>query len=152
MADDTLQARPLASYPGRHVVATRWSDNDMYGHINNAVYYEYFDAAINTWISSHLTVGFESVPVIGIVAESGCRFHNSLSFPGLLTVGIRITRLGRSSVTYDLGVFDSHATEDTVAAATGHWVHVYVDRETGEVVPVPDVLRTAMDQLITKDN
>jgi len=135
----------LRDFPVRHVVTTRWADNDMYGHVNNAVYYAYFDAAINSWIAPHLDVPFEQVGVMGVVAESGCRFLRPLSFPGAVTIAFRIERLGRSSVSYALGAFEGEdPTDDAIACAEGHWVHVYVDRVTGLSCPIPASLKAAM--------
>ena len=135
----------LRDFPVRQVVTTRWADNDMYGHVNNAAYYAYFDAAINGWIADHLTVPFEKVDVMGVVAESGCRFLRPVSFPGDVTIGMRIARLGRSSVTYALGVFEGASpSPDAPVCAIGRWVHVYVDRATGTSCPIPEELRTAM--------
>jgi acyl-CoA thioester hydrolase len=144
--DDPYDRLPCADFPVRHVATTRWSDNDMYGHLNNAVYYELFDAAINTWTGHHGGAAFAEAPVIGVVAESGCRYHAQAAFPGPVTVGLAVTRLGRSSVTYRLGLFvgdDPHQQE--LASATGRWVHVYVDRETGRPVEIPAPLRAAME-------
>lgn len=143
---------PVAGeFPVLHVVSTRWADNDMYGHVNNAVYYAYFDAAINTWLAEHLDTPFEKVAVMGVVAESGCRFLRPVRFPGQVTIGVRIMRLGRSSVTYQLGVFEGASpAADDEARAVGHWVHVYVERESGRTCPVPDVLRAAMEPLVVQ--
>ena len=140
-----VEGAPLGDFPVRHLVTTRWADNDMYGHVNNAVYYAYFDAAINSWIAAHLDVPFEQMEVIGVVAESGCRFLRPLSFPGAVTIGFRIERLGRSSVRYALGVFEGDAPSDAApASAEAHWVHVYVDRVSGRSCPIPAPLKAAM--------
>jgi acyl-CoA thioester hydrolase len=123
-----------------HVVSatTRWSDNDMYGHLNNAVYYELFDSAINGWLISGAEVEVMSLPELGVVAESGCRFFQELEYPGKLDVGVRVERLGRTSITYALGLF---AAEREDLAALGHWVHVYIDRVSRSPVPIPPVVR-----------
>ncbi|MET0953575.1 MAG: thioesterase family protein [Aeromicrobium sp.] len=127
---------------------TRWSDNDMYGHLNNAKYYELFDTTINTWIAEHTGGDFTDKTVIGVVAESGCRFHAELSFPGHVTVGLRLERLGNSSVVYELAVFDGQDPAETLtAAATGRWVHVYIDRADKTTVPIPEDLRAALVEL-----
>ena len=115
---------------------TRWSDNDMYGHLNNAVYYELFDSAINGWLIAGADV--LALPELGVVAESGCRFFRELEYPGLLDVGVRVERLGRSSITYALGLFDAERAD---LAALGHWVHVYIDRTSRTPVPIPEVVR-----------
>lgn len=120
-------------------VPSRWSDNDMYGHVNNAVYYELFDTAINAWVLQH--VADVAGHARGVVAESACRFFASLSFPGTIVVGLRVERLGTSSVTYRLGAFRQDDPSDAPPAAIGHWVHVYVDPATLRPVPVPGPAR-----------
>jgi acyl-CoA thioester hydrolase len=148
-APDGLTSR---DFPVLWPVLTRWADNDMFGHLNNAVYYQLFDTAINGWINTNLP---DVDPVImaaqGIVAESGCRYFSELHFPQQLVVGLAITRLGRSSVTYRLGIF--RAPEEAVAAADaeeqklaalGHWVHVYIDRTSRRPVPIPDEIRSLL--------
>jgi acyl-CoA thioester hydrolase len=117
---------------------TRWSDNDMYGHLNNAVYYELFDSAINGWLIAGDVADAMEGPELGVVAESGCRFFAELAYPGRLDVGVRVERLGRSSITYALGLF---AAERAEIAALGHWVHVYIDRASRTAVPIPDRVR-----------
>ena len=116
------------------LATTRWSDNDMYGHLNNAVYYELFDSAINEWLISGVKVDVMALPELGVVAESGCRFFQELEYPGKLDVGVRLERIGRSSITYALGLF---AADREDLAALGHWVHVYIDRVSRSPVPVP---------------
>jgi acyl-CoA thioester hydrolase len=132
-----------ADFPVLWPVGTRWADNDMFGHLNNAVYYQLFDTAINAWINT--TVGLDplTTPELGIVAESGCRYFSELHFPERLTVGLAVTRLGRSSVTYRLGVFRSGDGRQPITAL-GHWVHVYVDRTSRKPVPIPDAIRSLL--------
>jgi acyl-CoA thioester hydrolase len=117
---------------------TRWSDNDMYGHLNNAVYYELFDSAINGWLITGGVADALTGPQLGVVAESGCRFFSELAYPGGVDVGVRVERLGRSSITYALGLFAAGRDE---IAALGHWVHVYIDRESRMAVPIPARVR-----------
>jgi len=117
---------------------TRWSDNDMYGHLNNAVYYELFDSAINGWLITGADVDVLALPEVGVVAESGCRFFREVEFPRTLDVGVRVERLGRSSITYTLGLFDAERED---VAALGHWVHVYIDRISRSPVPIPAAVR-----------
>jgi acyl-CoA thioester hydrolase len=128
-------------FPVLWPVGTRWADNDMFGHLNNAVYYQLFDTAINAWINTSTGVDPLSMPSLGIVAESGCRYFSELHFPESLAVGLAVTRLGRSSVTYRLGVFRAEAQPIT---ALGHWVHVYVDRTSRKPVPIPDAIRSLL--------
>lgn len=129
-----------SDFPVLWPVLTRWADNDMFGHLNNAVYYQLFDTAINGWIANEAGVDPLTIPELGIVAESGCRYFAELAFPDELSVGLAVTRLGRSSVTYRLGVFRATEAPQPIAAL-GHWVHVYVDRSTRRPVPIPETIR-----------
>ena len=139
-------------FPVLWPVLTRWADNDMFGHLNNAVYYQLFDTAINGWINTNVpAVDPVTTPAQGIVAESSCRYFSELHFPQRLVVGLAVARLGRSSVTYRLGIF--RAAEEAAAAeeageqkiaALGHWVHVYIDRTSRRPVPIPDAIRSLL--------
>lgn len=131
-------------FPVHWPVLTRWTDNDMFGHLNNAVYYALFDTAINAWINTTLELDPLQAPWLGVVAESGCRYFAELKFPDPLTVGLGVARLGNSSVTYRLSVFAADRPEAPVAAL-GHWVHVYVDRESRRPVPIPDPIRGLLE-------
>ena len=126
-------------------VTTRWADNDMYGHLNNAVYYELFDTAINGWLIAEAGVDVMALPELGVVAESGCRYLRELEFPRPLDVGVRVERLGRSSITYALGLFDAESSQ---LAALGHWAHVYVDRTTRSAVPIPAAIRDVLARAV----
>jgi len=139
-ADTTQDPRALTRAYFDHVVpaTTRWSDNDMYGHLNNAVYYQLFDSAINGWLITGAGVDVMALPELGVVAESGCRYFRELEYPRPIDVGVRVERLGRSSITYALGLFDAEADE---LAALGHWVHVYIDRTSRSTVPIPPAVR-----------
>ena len=148
MSIESGDERSLTSrdFPVHWPVLTRWTDNDMFGHLNNAVYYELFDTAINAWINTTTGIDPLTMPTLGVVAESGCRYFAELAFPEPLAVGLAVTRLGRSSVTYRLGVFQPAADRlgDGAAqpvAAVGHWVHVYVDRTSRRPVPIPEPIR-----------
>ena len=140
-APDGLTSR---DFPVHWPVPTRWADNDMFGHLNNAVYYQLFDTAINGWISAGVAIDPVTTSVQGIVAESGCRYFSELHFPERLVVGVAVTRLGNSSVTYRLGVFRAEVTEPQPIAAVGHWVHVYIDKATRRPTPVPDDIRALL--------
>jgi acyl-CoA thioester hydrolase len=135
-------------FPVLWPVLTRWADNDMFGHLNNAVYYQLFDTAINGWINTNVAIDPVTIAAQGIVAESGCRYFSELHFPERLVVGVAITRLGRSSVTYRLGIFraaeELAGGEDQKIAALGHWVHVYIDRTSRRPVPIPDAIRSLL--------
>ncbi len=126
-------------------VTTRWADNDVYGHLNNAVYYELFDSAVNGWLIADAGVDVMALPELGVVAESGCRFFREVEFPRALEVGVRVERLGRSSTTYALGLFDASSTE---IAAVGHWAHVYIDRITRSTVPIPAAIRDVLARAV----
>ncbi len=131
-------------FPVLWPVGTRWADNDMFGHLNNAVYYQLFDTAINAWINTSTGLDPITAPALGIVAESGCRYFSELHFPENLVIGVAVTRLGRSSVTYRLGVFRPQEGRAQPVTALGHWVHVYVDRESRKPVPIPDDVRALL--------
>ncbi|MFJ4658391.1 acyl-CoA thioesterase [Nocardia sp. NPDC088792] len=134
-------------YPVLWPVPTRWADNDHYGHVNNVAYYSFFDTAVNGWLIHASGTDIRDLPAIGIVAETSCKFLDSLSFPDMLKVGIRIKRLGRSSISYELAIFRD-AGDDLQLAATGTFVHVYVDNETRKPIPIPAVIRAAAEPLV----
>jgi acyl-CoA thioester hydrolase len=141
---DDERALTSRDFPVHWPVLTRWTDNDMFGHLNNAVYYELFDTAINAWINTSTDVDPITAPWLGVVAESGCRYFAELAFPDPLVVGLAVTRLGTSSVTYRLAVFAPPADTPSSVAAVGHWVHVYVDRSSRRPVPIPDPIRALL--------
>jgi len=128
-------------FPILRQITTRWADNDVYGHVNNVVYYSYFDTAVNGWLIEATGTDIRQLDAIGIVAETGCRFLAQLSFPDQVTAGLRLRHLGTSSVVYEIGLFRD---DDTAPAGVGHFVHVYVDSATRRPVPVPEVVRTAL--------
>ncbi|MCV7278775.1 acyl-CoA thioesterase [Mycolicibacterium flavescens] len=130
-----------SEFPVHWPVTTRWADNDMFGHLNNAVYYALFDTAINGWINTTVGIDPLAVPWLGVVAESGCRYLAELRFPEPLSVGLSVVRLGHSSVTYRLGLW----APDGPVAAVGHWVHVYVDRQNRRPVPIPDAVLALLE-------
>ena len=133
-----------ADFPVLRPVPTRWADNDTYGHVNNVVYYAYFDTAVNGWLMEATGTDIRLLPAIGLVAETGCRFLAPLSFPDLVVAGLRLRRLGTSSVAYDIGLFRG---EEDAPAGIGHFVHVYVDSATRRPVPVPALIRDALAAL-----
>ena len=125
-------------------VSTRWTDNDVYGHVNNAIYYEYFDSAVNRFLIEEGKLDIHTGSIIGLVVESSCRYHAPLTYPDRLEVGVRVDRLGTSAVTYGVAVFAFGAE---TAAADGTFVHVFVGRTTRRPTPIPEPLRTALDGL-----
>ncbi len=122
-------------------VATRWHDNDIYGHVNNVVYYSYFDTVVNAHAIAQGGLDIHAGPIIGLVVESGCRYHAALAFPDVIDAGLQIARLGQSSVTYRIGLF---ARGSDLAAADGHFTHVMVDRATRRPAAIPEQLRAAL--------
>ena len=126
------------------VIATRWSDNDVYGHVNNTVYYEWFDTAVNRWLVEVGLLDIELGDPIGLVVETGCSYFAPLSFPGDVEVGITVERLGTSSVTYRLGVFGAGADQPS---AQGQFTHVYVGRESRRPASLPDSWRAKLETL-----
>ncbi len=129
-----------------HAITTRWMDNDAYGHVNNVIYYSWIDTAVNRWLLDHGLLDVTGSPVVGIVAETGCRYISQITYPDDVTVGIRIAKLGRSSVRYEVGIFRA---DERSASAEAHFVHVYVDRETMRPVPIPEEVRRAMEGILT---
>ncbi len=128
--------------------ATRWADNDVYGHLNNVVYYEFFDSAVNGWLIDATGVDIRDLPAIGVVAETSCRYLREISFPGDVSASLALARLGTSSVVYQLGVFAYEDGElDPRPRALGRFVHVYVDAQTRRPVPVPEPVRAALAAL-----
>lgn len=128
-------------------IPTRWMDNDVYGHVNNVVYYSYFDTAVNGFLMREAGLDYRSSDAVGVVAETGCRFHGEIAFPDILDVGIRVRRLGNSSVTYEIGIFRQGREEP---AATGHFVHVYVAHGEMRPVPIPDQARAVLEKLVVE--
>ncbi|MBX6384306.1 MAG: acyl-CoA thioesterase [Microbispora sp.] len=130
------------SYPHWRDVPTRWQDNDVYGHVNNVVHYSLMDTVINTWLIEEAGLDIHEGPVIGLCVESRCTYRASVSFPQVISVGLRIGHLGRSSVRYELGLFAG----DTLVAE-GEFTHVFVDRRTRRPVEIGPPLRPAMERL-----
>ncbi len=126
-------------------IPTRWMDNDIYGHVNNVTYYSYFDTVINSYLIAEGGLDIHGGPVIGIAAESFCRFRRSIAFPQTVEAALRVGKLGNSSVRYEIGLF---IAGEAPVAAEGHFVHVFVDRTTMRPVPIPDRLRAALARLV----
>ena len=134
----------LAEFPYRRPIPTRWMDNDVYGHVNNVVYFSYFDTVVNGYLIEKGALEVGKSDVIGLVVEVGCRYFASLTYPETVTAGLRVAHLGRSSVRYEIGLFGEGSES---AAAQGHFVHVYVDRDTRRPVELPAYLRAALEPL-----
>ena len=133
----------MEGYPHVREITTRWKDNDVYGHVNNVEYYSYFDTVINRWLITEGGLDIHAGPVIGLCVESHCGYHSSVSFPGSLRVGLRVAHLGKSSVRYEIGMYAA----DESLVAEGHFVHVFVDRESRRPTPVAGKLREALEAL-----
>lgn len=119
-------------------MTTRWMDNDSYRHMNNTTYYSFFDTIVNQYLIENDVLDIEKSPVIGLVAETTCRYFRSIGFPSKINVGLRVGHLGRSSIRYEIGMYKDDEDE---ASAQGHFVHVYVDRESGRPTPIPEKMR-----------
>jgi acyl-CoA thioester hydrolase len=135
---------PRTAYPHFRAISTRWMDNDVYGHVNNVVYYSYFDTVVNHYLLDAGVLDFGHGPVIGLVVETHCNYFSPLGFPDAVHAGLRVASLGSTSVRYEVGVFRN---DEPLASAQGHFVHVYVDRSTRRPVALPDELRTALSAL-----
>ena len=134
-----------SEYPHFLALPTRWMDNDVYGHVNNALYYAFFDTAINHYLIAEGGLDIKAGTVIGFAAESHCQYLQPLVFPEVVEVGLRVGSLGNSSVRYELAIFKQG---EIFAAAMGYFVHVFVDRETRRPVPIPAPIRGALECLL----
>lgn len=126
-------------------ITTRWHDNDIYGHVNNVVYYSYFDSAVNAYLIERGGLDIHEGGVVGFVVSSSCDYFASIAFPDRIEVGLRVGTLGNSSVQYELAIFKQG---DEEACAAGRFVHVFVDRESNRPVPIPETLRGALAELV----
>jgi acyl-CoA thioester hydrolase len=134
----------IDAYPYLTTITTRWMDNDIYGHINNVAYYSFFDTAANQFLIERGQLDITNGPVIGLVVESKCAYHAPLAYPQKLRAGVRVDHLGNRAVTYGIAIFDER---DDRAAAHGHFVHVFVERATRTVTPIPPGLRSVLETL-----
>ena len=133
-----------AEYRHFTTIETRWMDNDAYGHVNNVVYYSFFDTAVNKWLIEQGVLEVSESHAIGLVVETGCRYFSAVTFPERVAAGLRVAHVGNSSVRYEIALFSD---DSDVAAAAGHFVHVYVNRDTRESVRIPDNVRLVLHQL-----
>lgn len=139
------RAELRAAYKAFRDIGTRWSDNDVYGHVNNVVYYSWFDTAVNGLLIERGAIDIHSGEVIGLVIETQCNYFAPLAFPEAVMAGIRVTHIGSSSVRYELGIFP--ADESRPCAAKGHFIHVYVDRATQRPIALPSKLLAVLETL-----
>lgn len=140
------KSTPDARNAYRHfqVIPTRWMDNDVYGHVNNVVYYSYFDTVVNQYLIEQGVLDIGNSTVIGLVVETQCKYFASIAFPDVVHAGLRVAKLGNSSVRYEIGLFKN---ESLTAAAQGHFVHVYVDRASRRSTPLPADFRSALEKI-----
>jgi acyl-CoA thioester hydrolase len=143
MADRPVSAS-RSDYRAFRTIQTRWMDNDVYGHMNNVVHYSLFDTAVNGWLIENGVLDIHAGGQIGLVVETGCRYFGEMAFPDVVTAGIRVAKLGSSSVRYEVGLFRN---DDETAAAEGFFVHVYVDRATRRPMPLAAELRTVLETI-----
>jgi acyl-CoA thioester hydrolase len=141
-------AQPRSAYRHFLPITTRWMDNDVYGHVNNVVYYSYFDTVVNEYLIRTGVLDVEQGATIGLVVETQCNYFSPLVFPERVEAGLRVARLGTSSVRYEIGLFREGADEP---AAQGHFVHVYVDRATRRPAALPEALRAALAPLVVEE-
>jgi acyl-CoA thioester hydrolase len=144
-----LQPLPRGAYRHFLAIPTRWMDNDSYGHVNNVTYYSYFDTVVNEHLMRAGGLDIRDDPVVGVVVETACRFHQSLSFPETIDAGMRVAKLGTTSVTYEIGLFRQG---EATPAASGRFVHVWVDRATQRPSPIPPRIREALAPLVVEAN
>jgi acyl-CoA thioester hydrolase len=136
-----------SEYPYFLAIPTRWMDNDSYGHVNNVVYYSYFDTVVNEHLIREGGLDIREGPAIALVVETRCLFHRPLTFPQLIDAGLRVARVGTSSVAYDVALFEQG---EEASAATGHFVHVWVERATRRPTPIPAAIRDALAPLVAR--
>jgi acyl-CoA thioester hydrolase len=141
------QPEPRAGFPHFMPITTRWADNDAYGHINNVVYYSFFDTVVNAWLVDRGVLEIGKSSAIGLVVETNCQYFSSLEYPGTVQAGLRAIHIGGSSVRYEVGIFGNDAP---LCAARGTFVHVYVDAQTRRPVPLPGVLRDALQTILVE--
>ncbi len=143
----TEKARPdpIESYRFFHSISTRWMDNDVYGHVNNVNYYSFFDTAVGAFLIKNTGLDYVNSECVAWVVDTRCSYFQSIAFPDEVKVGVRVARLGNSSVRYEVGIFKN---DDPDACAQGHFVHVYVDRKTQRPAPIPTHVREALHRLM----
>jgi acyl-CoA thioester hydrolase len=141
---DRIGPEPRSAYKAFRTIGTRWMDNDAYGHVNNVVYYSWFDTAVNAYLIEHGVLDIHHGQAIGLVVETQCNYFSPLAFPQTVEAGLRVARLGHSSVRYEVALF---AQDQDLCAARGHFVHVYVDRVSRRPVSLADPLKQLLETL-----
>ena len=140
-----VEPSALAQFPYHYSITTRWHDNDVYGHVNNVIYYSWFDTAVNGYLLEKGVLDFISGTTVGLVVETQCNYFKPVAFPDKVTAGVAVAKIGTSSVRYEVGVF---CNAETSASAQGHFVHVYVDAQSRGPVELPDDLREALELIL----
>ena len=139
-----MRDTPRSGFAHFSTIVTRWMDNDVYGHVNNVQYYSYFDTAVNQYLIERGVLDIHHGEVVGFVVDSGCSYFSPVAFPDTVHVGIRVAKLGNSSVRYELGIYRN---DEQAPAAVGHFVHVYVERSSNRPVPIPAPVRRVLEML-----
>jgi acyl-CoA thioester hydrolase len=139
-----MRTAPRSDFPHFLALPTRWMDNDVYGHVNNVVYYSYFDTAVNQFLIERGVLDIHKGDVVGFVVDSGCSYFSSTAFPDVIHAGIRVAKLGNSSVRYEVALYRN---DDPLPCAAGHFVHVYVERASNRAVPIPANVRAVLETL-----
>ncbi|MES2295869.1 MAG: thioesterase family protein [Pseudomonadota bacterium] len=142
---EALRAAPRSAFAHFLAIPTRWMDNDVYGHVNNVVYYSYFDTAVNQFLIERGVLDIHHGEVVGFVVDSGCAYFSSISFPDTIHAGIRAAKLGNSSVRYEIALYRN---DDPLPCAAGHFVHVYVERSSNRSVPIPTKVRLVLETIL----
>jgi len=139
-----MRDSPRSAWPHFLSIQTRWMDNDVYGHVNNVQYYSYFDTAVNQFLIERGVLDIHQGEIVGFVVDSGCSYFSPVAFPDVVHVGIRVVKLGNSSVRYEIGIYRN---DEALPAAVGHFVHVYVERSTNRSVSIPANVRDVLDTI-----
>jgi acyl-CoA thioester hydrolase len=139
-----MRDTPRSAFPHLLALPTRWMDNDSYGHVNNVNYYSFFDTAVNRFLIDRGVLDIHKDDIVGYVVETSCSYFSSISFPDTIHVGVRVAKLGNSSVRYELALFRN---DEALPSAAGHFVHVYVDRRSNQSVPIPQQVRAVLQTL-----
>jgi acyl-CoA thioester hydrolase len=140
-----MRDTPRSDFPHFLVIPTRWMDNDSYGHVNNVNYYSFFDTAVNQYLIAKGVLDIHQDTVVGLVVETGCQYFSSISFPDTVHAGVRVAKLGNSSVRYEIALYRN---DDPLPSAAGHFTHVYVDRSTNRPTPIPAAVRAVLETLL----
>jgi acyl-CoA thioester hydrolase len=140
-----MRDMPRSAFPHFLAIPTRWMDNDVYGHVNNVVYYSFFDTAVNQFLIERGVLDIHKGEVVGFVVDSGCSYFSPIAFPDTVHAGIRVSKLGNSSVRYDIALYRN---DDPLPAAAGHFVHVYVERSSNRSVPIPTSVRHVLETIL----